>query len=88
LLFFEEQTLYVNPYCRYFEVEMGVPLKIHFNIGNALKTIFFNWKNDDKQLVTGKFPFFQNPSFGGAQGLFKVQAKLGAPRNDFMTTWL
>jgi hypothetical protein len=53
-----------------------------------LKPFFFNWKNDDKQLVTGKFPFFQNPSFGGAQGLFKVQAKLGAPRNDFMTTWL
>ena len=38
--------------------------------------------------LRGNFPFFQNPSFGGAQGLFKVQAKLGAPRNDFMTTWL
>jgi len=83
LLFFEEQTLYVNPYCRYFEVEMGVPLKIHFNIGNALKTIFFNWKNDDKQLVTGKFPFFSKPSVWWCPRVIQSPSQIGGTSQWF-----
>ena len=53
-----------------------MPLKPFFLIGKMMRN---NWLREN-------FPFFQNLSFGGAQGLFKVQAKLGAPpRNDFIT---
>ena len=67
LLFFEEQTLYINPYCRYFEVETGVPLKFHVNIGNALKTLILIGKMMINNWLRGSFRFFKTLQ-GGAPG--------------------